>query len=113
MTVEGTGTQSTALGSNCQKSFQEKPPTLPATEREEQSSGVVPLQESKVEVVGHPSLSTGHESSNGHGTAQDSPSGMAEPVHDITDPLHCPPSGGYATITQGSDYVGVSEAVGL
>jgi hypothetical protein len=35
---------------------------------------------------------------------------MAEPVRDITDPLHCPPSGGYATIIQDSDYIGVSEA---
>ena len=58
-----------------------------AMEREEQSSGVAALQEPKDEAVGHSSLSSGHESSNGHGTAQNSPSRMVEPVHDITNPL--------------------------
>jgi len=67
--------------------FQEKPQTLPATARAEQSAGVVVFQEPQVEAVGHVSLSTRHESSNGHGTAQDSHSGMAEPVRDFTNPL--------------------------
>ncbi len=65
--------------------FQEKPQTLPATEREEQSSGVVVLQEPKDEAVGHSSLSSGHENGNGHGTAQNSHSRMVGSVHDITN----------------------------
>ena len=93
--------------------FQEKPPTLPATEREEQSSGVAALQEPKGEVVGHSSLSAGHESSNGHGTAQDSHSRMVEPVRDITNPLRSPKSRSYAPTARESDDVGVSEAAGF
>jgi hypothetical protein len=50
--------------------FEEKPPTLPATERTEQSVGVVVLQEPKFQAVGQLSLWGGHENSNGHGTAQ-------------------------------------------
>ena len=93
--------------------FQEKPQTLPATEREEQSSGVATLQEPKDEAMGHSSLSSGHESRNGHGTAQDSHSRMVEPVRDITNPLRSPKSRSYAPTAQGSDDVGVSEAAGL
>ena len=67
--------------------FEEKPPTLPVTERAEQSAGVVTLQEPKVEAVGHSSLSIGHESDDGHGTAQDSHPRMVGPVHDFTNTL--------------------------
>ncbi len=99
--------------------FQEKPQTLPATEREEQSSGVGVLQEPKDEAVGHSSLSSGHESSNEHGTAQDSHPRMVGPavpplgVRDITNPLRPQSSRIYDPTARGSDYVGVSEAAGL
>ncbi len=92
--------------------FQEKPQTSTCA-REEQSSGVTALQEPKVETVGHSSQTIRHESSNGHGTAQDSPSGMAESVRDITNPLRPQVGRSYAPTAQGSDYVGVSEAAGL
>jgi putative transposase len=75
-------------------SFQEKPPTPPALEKEEQSSGGAALQEPKDEAVGHFSLSSGHESSTGHGTAQNSPSRMVEPVRDITNSLRSQSSRG-------------------
>jgi putative transposase len=91
----------------------EKPPTRPATDREEQSSGVVALQEPQVQVVDHSFLCARHESSNGHGTAQGSYSGMAEPVRDFTDPLRSSPSRIYDPIAQSSDYAGESEAAGL
>jgi IS605 OrfB family transposase len=74
--------------------FQEKPQTLPATEREEQSSGVAALQEPKDEAVGHSSLSSGHESSTGHGTAQNSHPRMVGSVRDITNPLRLQSSRG-------------------
>jgi len=93
--------------------LQEKPQTLPATEREEQSSGGAVLQEPKDEAVGHPSLSSGHENSNEHGTAQNGHSRMVEPVRDITNPLRPQSSRSYAPTAQGSDYVGVSEAAGF
>jgi IS605 OrfB family transposase len=93
--------------------FQEKPQTLPATEREEQSSGVGVLQEPKVEAVGHSSLSTGHESTNGHGTAQNSSLRMVGPVRDITNPLRSQSSRIYDPTARGSDDVGVSEAAGF
>ncbi len=66
MTVEGTGTQSTALGSNCRKPLKEKPQ---ARKREEQSSGVVIPQDA--ESVGtQPSTRVArHGDHNGHGTA--------------------------------------------
>ncbi len=88
--------------------FQGKPQTSTRA-REEQSSGVTALQEPKVEAVGHSSLSTGHESRNGYGTAQDSSSRMVEPVRDITNPLRPQVGRSYAPTAQGSDYVGVSE----
>src|SRR5262249_12721079 len=93
--------------------FQEKPQTLLATEREEQSSGVAALQEPNVQAVGHSSLCTGHESSNGHGTAQNSHSRMVGPVSDFTNPLRPQSSRGYATPARRSDDVGESEAAGL
>ncbi len=93
--------------------FQEKPQTLLAREREEQSSGVVALQEPNTQVVGHSSLWVGDESSNGLGTAQNSPSRMVESVRDITNPLRSPMSRSYAPHAQGRDDVGVSEAAGL
>ena len=66
--------------------FQEKPPTLPSeSEREEQSSGVVTLQEPNTQAVGQLSLWVGHESDNGHGTAQNGTSRLVEPVRDFTD----------------------------
>ena len=69
--------------------FEEKPPTLPATERAEQSAGVVISQEVGCGKV--PSLpSTGHGDHNGHGTAQNSPSKMVEPVRDTTYQLRLP-----------------------
>src|SRR5260370_42567079 len=76
--------------------FQEKPQTLLAREREEQSSGIVALQEPNTQVVGHSSLWVGDESSNGLGTAQNSPSRMVESVSDITNPLRSPLSRRYA-----------------
>jgi len=93
--------------------FEEKPQTPQVVERSEQSEGVVSLQEPKVEAVGHSSLSTGHESGNGHGTAQDSPSRMVEPVRDFTEPLRPQSSRSYAPLPRGSDYLGESEAAGL
>jgi len=94
-------------------------PALPATEREEQSSGVGVLQEPKDEAVGHSSLSSGHESSNEHGTAQDSHPRMVGPavpplgVRDITNPRRPQIGRSYAPTAQGSDYVGMSESAGL
>jgi transposase len=94
--------------------FQEKPQTpLGRLEREEQSSGVAVLQEPNAQVVGHSSLCVGHESRNGHGTAQDSHSRMVEPVRDITNSLHSPKSRVYDPTARESDYVGVSEAAGF
>ena len=93
--------------------FKEKPPTPRTVEREEQSSGVAVLQEPNAQVVDHSFLCVGHESSNGHGTAQGSHSGMAEPVRDFTDPLRCSPSRIYDPFAQSSDYVGESEAARL
>ena len=82
--------------------FQEKPQTLPATERAEQPAGVVVLQEPNVQAVGQLSLWAGHESNSGHGTAQSSHPGLAGPAHDFTELLHGPGSRGYATHAQGS-----------
>jgi putative transposase len=93
--------------------FQEKPQTLPATEREEQSSGVVTLQEPESQVMGQLSLWDGHESNNGHGTAQNSHSRLVEPVHDFTNPLRPPMSRIYDPTAQRSDDVGESEAAGF
>ncbi len=93
--------------------FQEKPPTLPATERAEQSAGEARLQEPKIESRGHSSLSIGHETSLGHGTAQDSHPRMVGPVRDFTDPLRPPMSRIYDPTARRSDYVGESEAAGL
>jgi hypothetical protein len=93
--------------------IQEKPQTLPATEREEQSSGVAALQEPNVQVMGQLSIWAGHESDNGLGTAQNSYPGLAGAVRDFTNPLRPQLGRGYATPAQGSDYVGESEAAGL
>ncbi len=93
--------------------FQEKPPTLPATENEEQSSGVVAFQEPNVQAVSHSSLWAGHESDNGHGTAQSSIPGLAGPIRDFTDPLLPQSSRVYDPIARGTDYVGESEAADL
>ena len=93
--------------------FEEKPPTLPATERTEQSVGIAPLQEPKDEGVGHSSLPSGYEICNEHGTAQDSHLRMVGPVRDFTDPLHPPMSRIYDPTARRSDYVGESEAAGL
>jgi len=54
-----------------------------------------------------------HESSNGHGTAQDSHSRMVEPVRDFIEQLRPQLGRGYATPAQGSDYLGESEAAGF
>ncbi len=64
--------------------FEEKPLTLPETERVEQSTGVVTLQEPKSQAVGQLSLWGGHESDNEHGTAQSSHPRLVGPVHDFT-----------------------------
>ena len=93
--------------------LQEKPPTLPATERAEQSAGEARLQEPKDEAVGHSSLSSGHETSLEHGTAQDSHPRMVGPVRDFTDPLRPQSSRIYDPTARRSDYVGESEAAGL
>ena len=93
--------------------FEEKPPTLPATERTEQSAGVVALQEPNVQAVGQLSQRIWHESSNGHGTAQNGHSRLVEPVRAFTSPLLPPMGGSYAPITRGTDYTGESEAAGL
>ncbi len=93
--------------------FQEKPPTLPAMEREEQSSGVVTLQEPNVQAVGQLSLWTGHESNNGHGTAQSSNPGLAGPARDFTKSLLSQLGWVYDPLAQGTDYLGESEAAGM
>ena len=95
--------------------FQEKPPLVRVRSHEQasQDAGVVPLQEPNVQAVDQLSLWVGHESNNGHGTAQSSIPGLAGPAHDFTDLLHYPGSRGYATHAQGSDYVGESEAARL
>jgi putative transposase len=93
--------------------FQGKPQTPLAIEREEQSSGVTALQEPKDEVVGHSSQTIRHESSNEHGTAQDSHPRMVGPVRNFTNPLRPQLGRGYVTPAQGSDDVGESEAAGL
>jgi putative transposase len=93
--------------------FEEKPPTLPATERIEQSVGVVALQEPNVQVVGQLSLWSGHESNNEHGTAQNSHPRLVGPVHDFTNSLRPPMSRIYDPTARRSDYVGESEAAGL
>jgi putative transposase len=93
--------------------FQEKPQTLPSMEREEQSSGVAALQEPDVQAVSQLSLWAGHESSNGHGTAQNGNSRLVESVRDFTNPLRPQLGRGYATPAQGSDDIGESEAAGL
>jgi putative transposase len=93
--------------------FQGKPQTLPVTEREEQSSGVVVLQEPNVQAVGQLSLWAGHENDNGHGTAQNGHSRLVESVRDFTDPLRPQSSRIYDPTARRSDYVGESEAAGF
>ena len=93
--------------------FEEKPPTLPATERAEQSAGVVVLQEPDVQVVSQLSLWAGHESSNGHGTAQSSTPELAGPARDFTEPLLSQLGWVYDPLAQGTDYLGESEAAGF
>ncbi len=67
--------------------FQEKPPLVRVRSHEQasQDAGVVTLQEPNVQAVGQLSLWTGHESDNWHGTAQNGPSRLVEPVRDFTD----------------------------
>jgi IS605 OrfB family transposase len=60
----------------------------------------------------HP-LRVGHESSNEHGTAQDSHPRMVGPVRDFTNPLRPPMSRIYDPTARRSDDVGESEAAGL
>jgi IS605 OrfB family transposase len=93
--------------------FEEKPPTLPATERTEQLVGVVTLQEPNIQAVGQLSLWVGHESDNGHGTAQDSHPRLVGPVRDFTGSLRPQSGRSYAPLSRGSDYLGESEAAGL
>ena len=93
--------------------FQEKPQTLPATERAEQSAGVVAPQEPNVQAVGQSSLWSGHESNSRHGTAQNSIPGLAGAVRDFTNPLRPQLSRIYDPTARRSDYVGESEAAGL
>jgi putative transposase len=93
--------------------LQEKPQTLLATERTEQSAGGVALQEPNVQAVGQSSLWSGHESNNGHGTAQNSIPGLAGAVRAFTDPLRPQSSRIYDPTARRSDYVGESEAAGL
>jgi putative transposase len=93
--------------------FQEQPPTPLVIERAEQLAGVVTLQEPKDEAVGHSSLSSGHESTNGHGTAQNSHPRMVGPVRDFTSPLRPPKSRIVDPTARRSDYAGESEAAGL
>jgi putative transposase len=92
---------------------QEKPPTLPATERAEQSAGVVPFQDAKVPTVCQPAQRVRHESDNRHGTAQSSLPGLAGAARDFTDPLLSQSSRVYDPIARGTDYVGELEAAGL
>jgi putative transposase len=93
--------------------LQEKPPTLPATERAEQSAGGVALQEPNVQAVGQLSLWAGHESNNEHGTAQNSHSRLVGPVRDFTDQLRPPMSRIYDPTARRCDYIGESEAADL
>jgi putative transposase len=93
--------------------FEEKPPTLPATERVEQSTGVVTLQDAKVPTVRQSSQRVRHESDNGHGTAQSSHPGLAGPARDLSEPLLAQLGWVYDPLAQGTDYLGESEAAGL
>ncbi len=93
--------------------LEEKPPTPPATERAEQSAGVVTLQDAKVPTVRQSSQRVRHESDNGHGTAQSSHPGLAGTAHDFTEPLLSPLGWVYDPLAQGTDYLGESEAAGL
>lgn len=70
--------------------FPPEKPQASHSARVEQSTGVVPLQEPKVEVAGHVTPSTGHESSNGQGTAQNGHSSTVEPVRVFTQLLLFP-----------------------
>ncbi len=96
-----------------QNSPQEKPPAPLATERESQDSGGEDSQAPETGAVGHSSLSERHGILIGHGTAQNSPSRMVEPVREITNPLRPQASRSHAPSAQGSADVGVSEAPGL
>ncbi len=93
--------------------FQEKPQTPLAIEREEQSSGVAALQDAKVPTVSQLALWDGHESDNGHGTAQSSIPGLAGAARDFTKPLLSQLGCVYDTLAQGTDYLGESEAAGF
>ncbi len=77
--------------------FEEKPQTLPATERAEQSVGVVVLQEPNVQAVGQLSLWDGHESDNGHGAAQSSSERVGSRLFAIS-PSHYAPNLAGATL---------------
>lgn len=70
--------------------FPPEKPLASHSAREAQASGVVALQEPKVEVVGRTSLSTGHESCNGQGTAQNGHLSTIEPVRVFTQQLLFP-----------------------
>ncbi len=93
--------------------FEEKPQTLPAMERVEQSTGVVTLQDAKVPTVSQLALWDGHESNNGHGTAQNGNSRLVEPVRAFTEQLLPQVGWVYDPLAQGTDYLGELEAVGL
>lgn len=93
--------------------FQEKPQTPLAIEREEQSSGVAALQDAKVPTMSQLPLWDGHESDNGHGTAQSSIPGLAGPARDFTSPLRSQLGWVYDPLAQGTDYAGEPEAAGL
>jgi len=95
--------------------FQEKPPLVRVRSHEQasQDAGVVTLQEPNVQAVDQLSLWVGHESNNGHGTAQSSIPGLAETARDFTDQLLSQSSRVYDPIARGTDYVGESEAAGL
>ncbi len=95
-----------------QTSSQGKPQAPLLAERGEKSPGVAICQDAKSEEG--PSLPQArHADCNEHGTAQDGVLRMDEPLSDIPHPLRSHMSRSHATPTQGTDYVGVSEAAGL
>ncbi len=63
--------------------------------------------------MGQLSLWDGHESDNGHGTAQNEKPGLAGLVRDFTSPLRPPMSRIYDPTARRSDYAGESEAAGF
>ena len=94
--------------------FEEKPPTLPATERTEQSVGVVTLQEPRVPSCG-PTFpkGAGMRATTSMAPLRAASPWLAGPARDFTEPLRSQSGRSYAPMSRGSDYLGESEAAGF